>query len=85
MNRTSSNQTRKWIKITLSHLQPYLGEKKKNYFSYIKATLLIQVAISINLFWHVKENPVSMYFKFNREKIYSYKNTCLNIQTFIYI
>ena len=31
-------------------------QKKKTYLSYINVTLPIQVAIRINLFWHVKNN-----------------------------
>ena len=46
-NGTSSDLTRKWIKITHSHLKPDLKKKyeEKIHFSYKNVTLPIQVAI----------------------------------------
>ena len=57
--------------------------KKKTYLAFINVTLPNQVAISINLFWHVNKHPFSSYFKFNGGKIYSYTNTSLTIQSII--
>ena len=71
---TSSDQTRKWIKITLSHLQPDF-KKKKNFFNLHKPNPSRSSSNQYQLILACKERPLSSYFKFNRGKIYSYKNT----------
>ena len=78
MNRTFSDQTIKWMKITLLHIQSDL-----TLFRLHEPNPLKSSTDKYQLILACKEHSVSSYFKFNWGKIYNYKNTCLTIQNII--